>query len=50
VVTVAGEAQSLRVMNDGEVQLMPSPVRYGIRPKALSVLVARKPAPADAVS
>jgi diacylglycerol kinase family enzyme len=36
--TIAAPRRSLRVMNDGEVHLLASPLRYRIRPSALSVI------------
>ena len=45
--TIATHRRALRVMNDGEVLLIPSPLRYGIRRRALPVIVPR---PADAAT
>ncbi|HEX8416562.1 MAG TPA: diacylglycerol kinase family protein [Methylobacterium sp.] len=36
--TIAARRRSLRVMNDGEVRLIASPLRYRIRPRALRVI------------
>ena len=38
---IASKQKALRVMNDGEVRLISSPLRYTIRPLALSVIVPR---------
>lgn len=37
--TIASEARALRVMNDGEVTLIPAPLRYRIHRQALTVIV-----------
>lgn len=43
--TVDAHSRSLRVMNDGEVLMIPPPLRYRIRPRALAVIVpAEEPA------
>ena len=44
--TIASARRSLRVMNDGEVQLLRPPLRYSIRPGALRVIApAAEPPP-----
>jgi len=42
--TIASEARALRVMNDGEVALIPAPLRYRIHRQALTVIVPRSSA------
>jgi len=37
--TIASQRRALRVMNDGEVRLLASPLHYRIRPRALAVIV-----------
>ena len=37
--TITARRRALRVMNDGEVLMIPPPLNYRIRPKALSVIV-----------
>ena len=39
--TIASEARALRVMNDGEVTLIPAPLRYRIHRQALTVIVPK---------
>lgn len=41
--TITAPRRSLRVMNDGEVSLMASPLTYRIRPRALRVIVPGEP-------
>lgn len=41
---IASGPRSIRVMNDGEIRLIPSPLRYAIRPRDLTVIV---PEPAE---
>ncbi|KNY22087.1 diacylglycerol kinase family protein [Methylobacterium sp. ARG-1] len=38
---IASEARALRVMNDGEVTLIPAPLRYRIHRQALTVIVPK---------
>lgn len=45
--TIDAGRKALRVMNDGEVQLIPTPLHYRIRPRALAVIVPRDPVPQD---
>lgn len=40
--TITAHRRSLRVMNDGEVSLIASPLTYRIRPRALRVIVPRE--------
>jgi diacylglycerol kinase family enzyme len=39
--TITSEARALRVMNDGEVTLIPAPLRYRIHRQALTVIVPK---------
>jgi diacylglycerol kinase family enzyme len=39
--TIASETRALRVMNDGEVTLIPAPLRYRIHRQALTVIVPK---------
>lgn len=43
--TITAPRRSLRVMNDGEVSLIASPLIYRIRPRALRVIVPRETMP-----
>jgi diacylglycerol kinase family enzyme len=39
--TIESDKQALRVMNDGEIRLIETPLRYAIRPRALAVIVPK---------
>ena len=43
-VTIHSNSRRLRVVNDGELMWLQTPLRYSIRPKALTVLVPKSPA------
>lgn len=46
--TISAPRRSLRVMNDGEVRLVASPLRYRIRPRALTVIGPARTSPPPA--
>ncbi|MBX9931434.1 MAG: diacylglycerol kinase [Methylobacterium sp.] len=39
--TIAARCRALRVMNDGEVRVLPSPLRYTVKRRALAVILPR---------